>query len=102
MVKAYINVEKEHEKVISCLNSYDLNSVDLGKIATQNEVHLVCTSFSMYGETKKNLSDIETASKPIPELIIANEEEFKQSIDLIKNPKIEVISNDCKLSLIHI
>ena len=96
MVKAYINVEKEHEKVISCLNSYDLNSVDLGKIATQNEVHLVCTSFSMYGETKKNLSDIETASKPIPELIIANEEEFKQSIDLIKNPKIEVISHDCK------
>ena len=96
MVKAYINVEKEHEKVISCLNSYDLNSVDLGRIATQNEVQLVCTSFSMYGETKKNLSDIETASKPIPELIIANEEEFKQSIDLIKNPKIEVISNDCK------
>ena len=48
MVKAYINVEKEHEKVISCLNSYDLNSVDLGKIATQNEVHLVCTSFSMF------------------------------------------------------
>ena len=95
MVKAYINVEKEHEKVISCLNSYDLNSVDLGKIATQNEVHLVCTSFSMYGETKKNLSDIETASKPIPELIIASEEEFQQSIDLIKNPKIEVISNDC-------
>ena len=96
MVKAYINVEKEHEKVISCLSSYELNSVDLSKIATQNEVHLVCTSFSMYGETKKNLSDIETASKPIPELIIANEEEFKQSIDLIKNPKIEVISNDCK------
>ena len=96
MVKAYINIEKEHETVISCLNSYDLNSVDLGKIATQNEVHLVCTSFSMYGETKKNLSDIETASKPIPELIIANEEEFKQSIDLIKNPKIEVISSDCK------
>ena len=95
MIKAYINIEKEHEKVISCLNSYNFNSVDLSKIATQNEVHLVCTSFSMYGETKKNLSDIETASKPIPELIIANEEEFKQSIDLIKNPKIEVISNDC-------
>ena len=95
MVKAYINVEKEHEKLISCLNSYDLNSVDLSKIDTQNEVHLVCTSFSIYGETKKNLSDIETASKPIPELIIANKEEFKQSIDLIKNPKIEVISNDC-------
>ena len=53
MVKAYINVEKEHEKLISCLNSYDLDSIDIGKIATQNEVHLVCTSFSVYGETKK-------------------------------------------------
>ena len=95
MVKAYINVEKEHEKVISCLNSYELNPINLDKIASQNEVNLVCTSFSMYGETKKNLSDIETASKPIPELIIANKEEFKQSIDLIKNPKIEVISSEC-------
>ena len=53
MVKAYINVEKEHEKVISCLNSYDLNSVDLNKIATQNEVHLVCTSFLCMEKPKK-------------------------------------------------
>ena len=95
MVKAYINVEKEHEKIISYLNSYDLKAIKLNKIVSQNEVNLVCTSFSMYGETKKNLSDIESASKPIPELIIANENEFQQSIDLIKNPKIEVISNNC-------
>ncbi len=95
MVKAYINIEKEHEKIISYLNSYNLKAIDLNKIVSQNEVNLVCTSFSMYGETKKNLSDIESASKPIPELIIANENEFKQSIDLIKNPKIEVISNNC-------
>ena len=95
MVKAYINIEKEHEKILSYLNSYNLKAIDLNKIVSQNEVNLVCTSFSMYGETKKNLSDIESASKPIPELIIANENEFKQSIDLIKNPKIEVISNNC-------
>ena len=93
MVNTYINVEKEHENVISCLYSLELNAIDLSKIATQNEVSLVCTSFSKYGETKKNLSDIESASKPIPELIIANEDEFEQSIDLIKNPKIQVISN---------
>ena len=93
MIKAYINIEKAHEKVISCLNSYDLDSVDLDKIASQSEVNLVCTSFSLYGMTKKDLSDIESASKPIPELIVANEDEFKQSIDLIKNPKIEVISS---------
>ena len=94
MIKAYINIEKKHEKVISCLNSYDLDSVNLDKIVSQSEVNLVCTSFSLYGKTKKNLSDIESASKPIPELIVANEEEFKQSIDLIKNPKIEVISSN--------
>ena len=94
MIKAYINIEKKHEKVISCLNSYDLDSVNLDKIVSQSEVNLVCTSFSLYGNTKKNLSDIESASKPIPELIVANEEEFNQIIDLIKNPKIEVISSN--------
>ena len=94
MIKSYINVEKGHEKLISCLNSYDLDSVNLDKIASQSEVNLVCTSFSLYGKTKKDLSDIESASKPIPELIVANEDEFKQSIDLIKNPKIEVISSN--------
>ena len=93
MIKAYINIEKGHEKLISCLNSYDLDSVNLDKIVSQSEVNLVCTSFSLYGKTKKDLSDIESASKPIPELIVANEDEFKQSIDLIKNPKIEVISS---------
>ena len=94
MIKAYINIEKGHEKLISCLNSYDLHPVNLDKIASQSEVNLVCTSFSLYGKTKKDLSDIESASKPIPELIVANEDEFKQSIDLIKNPKIEVISSN--------
>ena len=77
MVKAYINLEKEHEKLISCLDSYDLNSVDLGKIATQNEVHLVCTSFSMYGETKKNLSDIENKSNYVfIQMDITNDKEI--------------------------
>ena len=94
MIKAYINIEKGHEKLISCLNAYDLDSVNLDKIVSQSEVNLVCTSFSLYGKTKKDLSDIESASKPIPELIVANEDEFKQSIDLIKNPKIEVISSN--------
>ena len=94
MIKAYINIEKGHEKLISCLNSYDLDSVNLDKIVSQSEVNLVCTSFSLYGKTKKDLSDIESASKPIPELIVANEDEFKQSIDLIKNQKIEVISSN--------
>ena len=94
MIKAYINIEKEHEKLVTWLTSYGLDSINLDKIISQSEVNLVCTSFSLYGKTKKNLSDIESASKPIPELIVANEDEFKQSIDLIKNPKIEVISSN--------
>ena len=59
MIKAYINIEKGHEKLISCLNAYDLDSVNLDKIVSQSEVNLVCTSFSLYGKTKKDLSDIE-------------------------------------------
>ena len=42
---------------------------------------------------KKNLSDIESASKTVPELIICDEEDFDQTLDLIKNPRIEVISS---------
>ena len=38
MIKAYINIEKKHEKVISCLNSYDLDSVNLDKIVSQSAV----------------------------------------------------------------
>ena len=67
---------------------YDLNSVDPGKIATKMKFTSVYIFFNVW-RNQKNLSDIETAQKPIPELIIANEEEFKQSIDLIKNPKLK-------------
>ena len=55
------------------------------------------TSLSKYGETKKNLSDIETSSKPLPTLIIANNKEFDQAIDLISNDRIEVVSNQSRV-----
>ena len=59
------------------------------------------TSLSKYGETKKNLSDIETSSKPLPTLIIANNKEFDQAIDLISNDRIEVVSNQSRISEVN-
>ena len=59
------------------------------------------TSLSKYGETKKNLSDIETSSKPLPTLIIANNKEFDQAIDLISNDRIEVVSNQSRVSEVN-
>ena len=97
MIKAYINIEKGHEKLISYLNAYDLDSVNLDKIASQSEVNLVCTSFSLYGKTKKNLSDLESSNKPFPTLIIVNDVDFEQTVDLIQNPQIELISINSKL-----
>ena len=71
------------------------------KINNQSEVHIVLTSLTKYGETKKNLSDIESSSKPIPTLIISNNKEFDQTIDLIRNDQIEVISNKSRVSEIN-
>ena len=78
-----------------------LNKLSLKKLESQNEVDIVLTSLSKYGETKKNLSDIETSSKPLPTLIIANNKEFDQAIDLISNDRIEVVSNQSRVSEVN-
>ena len=47
------------------------------------------------------MSDIETSSKPLPTLIIANNKEFDQAIDLISNDRIEVVSNQSCVSEVN-
>jgi hypothetical protein len=42
---------------------------------------------------KKIYLILSQASKTVPELIICDEEDFDQTLDLIKNPRIEVISS---------
>ena len=54
----------------------------------------MATSLEKYGETKKNLSDLETANKPYPTIIIVNPSDFEQAKELIKNPLIEVVSSN--------
>ena len=61
------------------------------------QIKLVVTSLSKYGDTKKNLSDLESSNKPFPTLIIVNDDEFSQTVDLVQNPQIELVSSSSKL-----
>jgi len=98
MVNGYINLDKEHSDFLTIFKNIGIKKLSLKKVSNQNEVDIVLTSLSKYGETKKNLSDIESSSKPIPTLIISSNKEFDQTIDLIRNDQIEVISSKSRVS----
>ena len=93
MIKAYINLDKNHASFLQMFKDAEIKKVSLKNIKKQNEIDIALTSLSKYGETKKNLSDLESASKPVPELIVCEDESFDQTVDLIKNPRIEIISS---------
>ena len=100
-MNGYINLDKEHSDFLSIFDNIGVKKLSLKKLESQNEVDIVLTSLSKYGETKKNLSDIETSSKPLPTLIIAKNKEFDQAIDLISNDRIEVVSNQSRVSEVN-
>jgi DNA-binding response OmpR family regulator len=93
MIKAYINLDKNHASFLQLFKDAEIKKISLNSIKNQNEIDIALTSLSKYGETKKNLSDLESASKPVPELIVCEDESFDQTVDLIKNPRIEIISS---------
>ena len=93
----YINIDKEHKNFEDLLKSSDVKKLVIKNIQTPKQIHLVVTSLSKYGETKKNLSDLESSTKPFPTLIIVNDVDFEQTVDLIQNPQIELISSNSKL-----
>ena len=97
MIDTYINIDKEHKNFEDLLKSSGVKKLVIKNIQTPNQIHLVVTSLSKYGETKKNLSDLESSTKPFPTLIIVNEVDFEQTVDLIQNPQIELISSSSKL-----
>ena len=97
MIDTYINIEKEHKNLEDLLKSSGVKKLVIKNIQTPKQIHLVVTSLSKYGETKKNLSDLESSTKPFPTLIIVNEVDFEQTVDLIQNPQIELISSNSKL-----
>ena len=101
MVNGYINLDKEHSDFMSTLKKIDIKKIKLDKVEKQNQLDIVITSLSKYGETKKNLSNIESSSNPIPSLIVVNNKEFDETVDLIRNNKIEIISKKSLLGEIN-
>ena len=97
MIDTYINIDKEHKNFEDLLKSSGVKKLVVKNIQTPKQIHLVVTSLSKYGETKKNLSDLESSTKPFPTLIIVNDVDFEQTVDLIQNPQIELISINSKL-----
>ena len=82
MISAYINLDKEHASFLQVFKDVGIKKLGLKNIQNQSQIDIALTSLGKYGETKKNLSDIESASKPVPELIICDDESFDQTIDL--------------------
>ncbi len=97
MIDTYINIDKAHKNFEDLLKSSGVKKLVIKNIQNPKQIHLVVTSLSKYGETKKNLSDLESSNKPFPTLIIVNDVDFEQTVDLIQNPQIELISSNSKL-----
>ena len=97
MIDTYINIEKAHKEFDQHLKGVGVNKLVLKDIQSPKQIKLVVTSLGKYGDTKKNLSDLESANKPFPTLIVVNEDDFTQTVDLIQNPQIELISSSSKL-----
>tara|TARA_B100001109_G_C18624663_1_gene363147 strand:- start:6 stop:635 length:630 start_codon:yes stop_codon:yes gene_type:complete len=97
MIDTYINIVKEHKNFEDLLKPLGVKKLIVKNIQNPKQIKLVVTSLSKYGETKKNLSDFESSTKPFPTLIIVNDIDFEQTIDLIQNPQIELISSNSKL-----
>ena len=97
MIDTYINIDKEHKNFEDFLESSGVKKLAIKNIQNPKQIQLVVTSLSKYGETKKNLSDFESSNRPFPTLIIVNDIDFQQTIDLIQNPQIELISSSSKL-----
>jgi DNA-binding response OmpR family regulator len=97
MIDTYINIDKTHKEFDQHLKDVGVNKLVLKNIQSPKQIKLVVTSLGKYGDTKKNLSDLESTNKPFPTLIVVNEDEFTQTVDLIQNPQIELISSSSKL-----
>ena len=97
MIDSYINIDKSHKSFDEAFVDLGLNKLVLKNVTNSSQINLVVTSLSKYGETKKNLSDFESTNQSFPTLIIADDKDFEQSVDLIQNPLIELMSSSSKI-----
>ena len=97
MIDSYIKIDKSHKSFEKTFVDLGLNKLVLKNITNSNQINLVVTSLSKYGETKKNLSDFESTNRSFPTLIIVDDKDFEQTVDLIQNPLIELMSSKRKV-----
>ena len=97
MIDAYINLDTSHKGFDNQLEKVEVNKLVLKNVSKESQIKLVITSLSKYGETKKNLSNFESSNNLFPTLIVVDENDFQHTIDLIKNPHIELISSKSKI-----
>ena len=97
MIDSYINIDKSHKSFDKAFVDLGIKKLVLKNVTNSSQINLVVTSLSKYGETKKNLSDFESTNKSFPTLIIADDKDFEQSVDLIQNPLIELMSSSSNI-----
>ena len=92
MVNTYINLNGRHDSFLSKLKKIGINSIENDADLRFEELKMAITSDDLLEETKKNLSNIETASKPVPKLIVVENENFHKIVNLINDPHIDAIN----------
>ena len=97
MIDTYINLDASHKGFDNQLEKVGVNKLVFKNVLKESQIKLVITSLSKYGETKKNLSNFESSNNLYPTLIVVDEKDFQNTIDLIKNPHIELISSKSKI-----
>ena len=94
MVNTYINLNGRHSSFLDKLDKIDINEVNDLKESIHNILQFAITSDDLLEETKKNLSDLESSSRPIPKLIVVESENFQRITNLINDPYIDAINID--------
>ena len=97
MIDTYINLDAAHKGFDNQLEIVGVNKLVLKNVLKESQIKLVITSLSKYGETKKNLSNFESSNNLYPTLIVVDDKDFQNTVDLIKNPHIELISSKSKI-----
>ena len=94
MVNTYINLNGRHSSFLEKLDKIDINEVKDLKESIHGILQFAITSDDLLEETKKNLSDLESSSRPIPKLIVVESENFQRITNLINDPYIDAINID--------
>ena len=94
MVNTYINLNGRHASFLGKLDKIDINEVTDLKESIHNILQFAITSDDLLEETKKNLSDLESSSRPIPKLIVVESENFQRITNLINDPYIDAVNID--------